>query len=223
MVANFPTDLYEYISENLRARSDLIQENKDLKLDIIIMQAKMHELMESANENKMLKELLSSSSTINSDFAVATVIAQHLEDIKKYIVVDKGRADGAYIGQAVVDTKGVIGNIIEISEHNSKVLLISDKNNAIPVENSKGNRAIVVGGDLELLQMLDITETNNFAVGQKLYTSGLGSRYMRGYPVGVISEMNAIAGKNFMEVLVKPLANLYEEKYVVLVWLNKNE
>lgn len=218
-----PVNAYQFLAENLQARTNLIKENKDLKLDMMIMQAKMHELFNTSEENKVLKELLSSSSTINSNFAVATVTAQYVGSARKYIVVDKGQEDGTYIGQAVVDTKGVVGNIVEMAAHNSKVLLITDKNNAIPVQNHTGNRAIVVGGEQDYLHMLDITETNNFAVGQKLYTSGLGSRYMRGYPVGEISEMHTVTGKNFMEVMVKPAANIYEAKYVLLVWGNSKD
>tara|TARA_B110000459_G_C16622847_1_gene502936 strand:- start:1746 stop:2570 length:825 start_codon:yes stop_codon:yes gene_type:complete len=218
VVANSPVQMYEFLIENLQSRSNLIKENKSLQLEMMVMQAKMHELTNAGKENKVLKELLSSSGAINSDFAVAEVIAQHVDSAKKYIVIDKGSEDDAYIGQAAVDTKGVIGNIVEISAHNSRVLLITDKNNAIPVQNDAGNRSIVVGSEISDLSMLDITETNNFAVGQKLYTSGLGSRYMRGYPVGIISEMNIIEGKNFMEVKVSPAANIYEAKYVVLIW-----
>jgi rod shape-determining protein MreC len=223
IVANSPVNTYAFLIENLQSRSNLIKENKSLQLDMIIMQAKMHGLLHAGEENKILKELLSFSVTINSDFAVAAVIAQHTGSIKKYIVIDKGSEDDAYVGQAVVDTKGVIGNIVEIAAYNSKVLLITDKNNAIPVQNKTGNRAIVMGGDKYNLHMLDITETNDFAVGQKLYTSGLGSRYMSGYPVGTILSMNIVDGKNFMEVKVKPSANIYEAKYVVLVWAHSKD
>ena len=51
-----------------------------------------------------------------------------------------------FLGQPVLDAKGVMGQVIDVGPMTSTVLLISDAKSAVPVRNNRtGERAILVG------------------------------------------------------------------------------
>ena len=220
VVANSPVQMYEFLIENLQSRSNLIKENKSLQLEMMVMQAKMHELTNAGKENKVLKELLSSSGAINSDFAVAEVIAQHVDSAKKYIVIDKGSDDGVYIGQPIIDAYGLVGQVVEVNAMQARVILISDSRHAIPVQvNRNGVRAIAEGaGQIDTLLLPNVVATTDIKAGDLLVSSGLGQRFPAGYPVGVVESVVQDPGKPFLKVLARPSAKLDRSRYVLLVF-----
>ena len=61
-------------------------------------------------------------------------------------MLDKGREDGVSRGQAVVDAQGVFGQVVEVSADTSWVLLITDRDHAIPVRNSRTGVRMILGG-----------------------------------------------------------------------------
>ena len=58
----------------------------------------------------------------------------------------KGRADGVFVGQPLIDADGLMGQIVEVSSGTSRALLITDATHSIPVQvNRNGVRAIAEG------------------------------------------------------------------------------
>ena len=66
----------------------------------------------------------------------------------------QGRADGVFVGQAVLDAGGVFGQVARVGQLTSEVILVSDATHAIPVQvNRNGLRTMAVGtGDTEPAQ-----------------------------------------------------------------------
>ena len=54
--------------------------------------------------------------------------------------------------------------------------------------------------------------------GDLLVTSGLGGRFPAGYPVGIVSHIEYIAGEIFAQVHVAPLAALQHNREYLLLW-----
>lgn len=216
---NLPSSVYDLAKNRLSSRQYILEENKRLTADNLLLKSNLSLQEDLKNENTVLRDLLSTSAKITADFTIAEVLAVANYSSKNIAIIARGRVDDVYPGQAVLDPYGVFGNVIEVGEHTSKVLLISDRNNAVPVQNSRGVRAILSGaGDGAKLELLDITKTSDFHQGDKLVTSGLAMRYIPGYPVGVIASISYDTSSDFARVLVEPYAKFNQSRQLLLVW-----
>jgi len=136
------------------------------------------------------------------------------------VILDKGSSDGIYVGQPVLDAYGVMGQVISVGHGTSRVLLISDRQSAIPVQNNRsGLRAIVRGnGYAGNLNVLYVPDTADFKVGDLLITSGLGQRYPANYPLGTVTEVKHAPSERFAKITVTPKAHINRSNQVLLVW-----
>jgi len=80
--------------------------------------------------NARLRNLLDFEKTITETVAAAEVIGKDPSAWFKTVIIDKGRADGLTRGLPVVMPQGIAGQVIEVSNHYSKVMLILDRNSA---------------------------------------------------------------------------------------------
>jgi rod shape-determining protein MreC len=90
----------------------------------------------------------------------------------------------------------------------------------MPVQiNRNGLRAIAVGTGQDSVLLLENLPTNaDIEVGDLVISSGLGHRFPRGYPVGIISKIQLEPGEPFAQVQVTPSANPGQSREVLLVW-----
>jgi rod shape-determining protein MreC len=218
-IIDMPYRLVYKSSINLLSKQELVKENTRLLAQNVILKAKMHKYATAEKENKTLRELLSSSGKIESDFTHAEIIAEANSLSRKIVIINKGANDDVYDGQAVIDSYGVLGHVITANKYTSSVLLITDKESYVPVQTNDGERAIVVGsGDGSTLELLDATATTKFKIGDKLFTSGLALRYLAGYPVGIITAISDKDKMAFVKVVVSPYGRLNNTRQVLLVW-----
>ena len=171
-------------------------------------------------ENSQLKQLLLTSSKEKMKTMAAQIMAVDLTSSRQLVILNKGKRDKVYVGQPVLDAKGVMGQIIEVGYLTSTVLLITDSKSAVPVsDNRTGEHAILVGtADPGLLSLINLPHTSMIAKGDLLVTSGLGRLYPEGYPVGRVDKITKISGDDFIKVDVTPVALLDRDRLVLLIW-----
>jgi rod shape-determining protein MreC len=140
-------------------------------------------------------------------------------------LVDKGASDGIYVGQAVLDSGGVFGQVARVGQLTSEVILVSDAAHAIPVQiNRNGLRTVAVGtGDTNRLKLPYLPTSADVIAGDLLVTSGLGGGFPAGYPVGTIAEVKRDPAQSLADVDVKPAAALDRSRELLFVWLKPQE
>ena len=216
-VVNLPFDAAEWVSDSLVTRKSLIDENERLKQQHLLYSSKLqrYEILEA--ENQRLRSLLEYSFRLNDKVLVAELIEVHLQSFRRQVVINKGKREGAYDGQPIVDATGIMGQIVHVGPFSSTVLLITDPNHALPVQvNRNGLRAIAVGtgqNDKLLLEHLP-----NIKEGDLIISSGLGRRFPSGYPVGEVEKITLDPGESFAKVLIRPSAQLSKSREVLMVW-----
>ncbi|MGB1737379.1 MAG: rod shape-determining protein MreC, partial [Pseudomonadales bacterium] len=153
-------------------------------------------------ENARLRALLGSSSQIESDALIAEVLSLEQRSDHHRLILDKGERDGVRVGQAVIDSTGLLGQVTEVMPGLSKVMLVTDPSHAVPMLNERtGQQVIAEGtGDRQQLSVRFISVSADIRLGDSLVTSGLGRRFPRGYPVGQISNIEMIPGESFQSV-----------------------
>ncbi|WP_058466203.1 rod shape-determining protein MreC [Legionella cincinnatiensis] len=217
---DYPVRVVGWVQSLVSAKKALIAENMQLRYKQTMLEAELQKLIVIQKENLQLKELLLTSSKADMSAMAAQILAVDTSNSRQVVVLDKGKLHGAYVGQPVLDAKGVMGQIIDIGPITSTVLLISDSKSAVPVRNNRtGERAILVGtNDIEELSLINLPKTSSIHPGDVLVTSGLDRHYPEGYPVGLVEEVNSIPGEDFVKVKVKPVALLNRNRLVLLIW-----
>ncbi|MEE4465860.1 rod shape-determining protein MreC, partial [Azotobacter chroococcum] len=133
------------------------------------------------------------------------------------ILIDKGERDGVFLGQPVLDARGLMGQVVEVMPYTARVLLLTDTTHSIPVQvNRNGLRAIAVGtGNPERLELRHVADTADIKEGDLLVSSGMGQRFPAGYPVAVVSEVIHDSGQPFAIVRAVPTAALNRTRYML--------
>ncbi len=206
----------------------LLGEQEELQLKIKALQKRAHALK---IEHESLKDQIRGK-LHQADFMgeipisprirteTARLLKSVLTPLQQTITLDKGRVDGVYEGQAVLDNAGITGRVVALTDFSATVMLISDPGHVMNVEiKNTGYRALSAGvGDVQQIDLLYIKEGEKLHVGDEVVVSSLDITYPRGYPVGEISKLLPGTGDGFAGVTVRPYSNLGHAQEVVLVW-----
>jgi rod shape-determining protein MreC len=218
-LADLPTSVSEWGSHTLRDWRSLYKENEELRQQTLILQAKIEKMASLSAENARLRQLLNSSAHLDDSVLIAELIGVSSDPLRHIVVINKGRDAGVYVGQAVIDARGLVGQVIEVSAYYSRVMLITDSTHAVPVQvNRNGVRAIAEGsGLIDELQLAHVATTMDIKVGDLLVTSGLGGQFPIGYPVAVVTSVDS-SSNSFMKVRARPMALLDQSRHLLLIF-----
>ena len=174
-------------------------------------------------ENARLRALLDSTARVPDRTLIAEILRADLDRFRHRILINKGDNQNAYAGQALIDARGIVGQITRANPFTSEAILISDAAHATPVEvNRNGLRTIAVGiGDATRLSLPFLPKTADIDVGDLLVSSGLGGVFPTGYPVARVSSIERRPGEAFAKVSAIPTAALDRIKDVLLVWVGE--
>ncbi len=217
--ADAPGRAWGWASDSLANRNALLEENRELKSQTLILAERSQVMSSVIAENVRLRELLNAAKRDDIAYIAGELIGSNYDPYSQQVIINRGRQDGAYIGQPVIDASGVMGQLVSVSPYTSRLLLISDINHAIPVQiNRNGLRFIAQGsGRAEELYLSHVPETADLKEGDLLTTSGMGGRFPFGYPVARITSISHRPGEPFMDVVARPLAQLDRSRYVLLL------
>ena len=218
--AELPGHGLNLVGSLFESRNQLQRENARLQEQLLMQQYQLQKLEHLTAENRRLNELLTASTVVNERVVRVEMIGESPDPFAKRILIGKGATDGVYIGQAVFDADGLMGQVVEVTPYTSWVMLITDPQHATPVQlNRNGYRAIASGtrDTLHLLNLDNIPNTADVQVGDELVTSGLGDRFPAGYRVGVVSSVTNDPGKPFATVVVIPAAQIDRSRNLLLV------
>jgi len=219
-VINWPIDLVQAFSGNLASKQLLLKENASLRLELLLANTKLQQLGFLEQENFQLHVLLNSSRQLKTKFLVAQLSVFAASGLDQQITIDKGKIDGLYVGQPVIDAYGLFGQVVSVGPKVSKILRITDAKSAVPVMIVRnGIQVIAIGtGHSNNLELINAPETIDIKEGDFLVTSGMGQRFPAGYAVGSVKMIKHILGEQFIKVLITPSARVNSSQNVLLLW-----
>lgn len=219
MAAEWPGRTLDYLRRYFD-RSGLIQENDRLKQQNLLLQGRLQRLAALEAENERIRALLASASSLDQNVLIARILSVSPDPYRQYVKLSKGRVDGVFVGQALIDAHGIMGQVTDVTPLGSRAILISDPNNGVPVEiNRTGLQTIAQGtGHSEQLTLPFLPNNADVQVGDLLVSSGLGGRYPADYPVARVTEVRHRPGGDFLDVRAAPTAELDRGREALLVW-----
>jgi rod shape-determining protein MreC len=219
LVSRIPSALSDWFSMTMVNRKDLLDKIDSMQARMLLLERKAQQLAALSAENDRLRELLNASSTVHDKVLITELIGVSPNPNKLEMIVDKGKNDGVKEGMAVLDSSGLMGQVVQVSEFTSRVLLIADTNHAVPVQvNRNAVRAIAYGtGRLDELELANVLDTADIKVGDLLVSSGLGGRFPKGYPVARVTNIVRDPGRSFARVTAVPMAKLNQSRLLLIV------
>ncbi|RUO26670.1 rod shape-determining protein MreC [Aliidiomarina minuta] len=219
-IARMPEQALQGLYGAMRTRSSLHEENRALRDEVLDLQGAMQRYDFLSSENRRLRNLLGSDAQAESLRMVAEVIAVDSDPFSQQVVINKGTLHGAFIGQPVIDDRGIIGQIASIGLTTARIILISDQGHGLPTRSDRsGIRVVAQGvGETERLELMHVPHSTELEVGDLLVTSGLGGLFPEGYPVARITEIIRDESLPFAQVSAEPASNLDRIRMVLLLW-----
>ncbi len=213
VAARAPGDAASNLSGYLGRQQTLITENEKLERDRL---SAARGLMRSAQleaENANLRSLMA----MRERLPVVAVAAEMLYDARdpftRKVVIDKGMLANIRAGQVVIDATGVIGQVTRAFPAVSEVSLLTDRDQAIPVQVVRnGLRAIAYGTpagvDGGTMELRFLATNADVRPGDALVTSGIDGTYLPGLPVATVLRIEREAGYAFAKIACKPAAGV---------------
>lgn len=218
-LVRLPTDTKNWLTENLAGRGALLEENARLREKQLFLNVQLQKLTTLEAENRRLRSLLESAVNTPERVLIAEMLAVDFDPYRHHILLNRGRQHGVYVGQPVLDQHGIIGQIVRADPFTSTAILVTDVNHALPIQIDRtGVRTLALGtGNFQELKLPHIPNNEDVKIGDRLVTSGLGGRFPRGYPVGVVTKVEFDPGSPFASIVAKPVAQLDRIREVMLL------
>ncbi len=204
-----PMDAAGDLGDYLARQSGLLRENEELRrrqlgtANLLLRQQHLEQ------ENKRLRALLDMRARQPVEGRIAEILYAARDPFSRRVIIDKGLQHGINTGQAVVDDIGVIGQVVRVFPLTSEVLLLTDKDQAIPVEVQRnGLRAVLAGAGAGMMELRFLAANAEVQIGDILMTSGLDGVYLPGLPVAKVVKIDRDNSYSFARITCAPLAGV---------------
>lgn len=216
-LANLPAELLDRTGSFFVTQGRLQSENAAFRQRQLVQAVQLQSMQATQGENAYLRKILGIHQRRGESMVTAEIIYTGRDPFSQKIIVDKGSNHKIQAGQPALDDVGVIGQVTRVYPFNSEVTLLTDKDQAVPVEIVRnGTRAIAFGhgqdGALELPFMAANADIQN---GDTLVTSGIDGIYPAGLPVAVVSKIERNAA--FAKITCTPSAGVNRHKQLLIL------
>jgi rod shape-determining protein MreC len=195
------------------------QEAETLRARVVELERDTARLADAELENARLRDLLAFRETLTGELLTARVIGHDPAALSRTISIGQGSAAGVVQGAAVLAPGGLVGQVILVSPHAARVLLITDHNSGVDavVQRTRG-RGIVEGTADGRCSLRFVKRTEDLQVGDLVVSSGLEGIFPRGLPVGRIGAVDKQGQGLFQYAQVDPTVDVdkLEEVLVTL-------
>ena len=193
---------------------------KAAELKVLQQSVRSQQVEQLQIENQNLRQLMG----LQSSMVVASQAAEVLFDVpdpyNQRIVIDRGQLKNVALGSPVIDAGGVVGQVTRVYPMTSEVTLLTDKDQSIPVLNSRTGARNITSGDVlagqPMIELKFVPASADVKEGDLLTTSGIDGVYPAGLQVARISHIERRVDISFARIHASPLAELKGRHVLIL-------
>lgn len=184
----------------LRSRIEQLEADNEALREELLVQADLERRLSEA------EALLDMSAERTVDLVGARVIAAPPGTFERSILIDVGASEGVVDGMAVVNSRGVVGVVVEVTATRARVNLLSSTEGRITVRVAQsGDRGLLTGRGSDLLELEMVDADPRFPTDETpvvVTQTFQGSLIPGGLPVGVVETPpdGDFQGERFYEV-----------------------
>ena len=132
-----------FSSESLTNGENLLAQIQRQRQQLLTLSHTAQRYQTLKADNDRMRALLGSKEKLPGSVLIAEIVSVRSTPSAHRVIIDKGSVDGLQVGQAVLDAEGLFGQLVEVGRSTSRVLLLIDKDHAVPVQVTRnGARAV---------------------------------------------------------------------------------
>lgn len=198
-----------------------LEENDLLRSENISLSSQLARSREADIENTRLRRLVGFVDSVSYNLEPARIIQKEITAQNNYLYLNKGRRDGVARDMGVLDERGILGKVIEVSENYAQVMSYLNMDFRVPAKIQPSQAQGIIkweGVQRDQLLLEHVIKTEIVNQGDLVVTSGYSSVFPPGYPVGTVQTVVPQPGKNQLLVYIKPSSQIdvVEHAFIVL-------
>ncbi len=212
----YPVQYTVSLSSNI---GNIFAENKRLRLEVAMLRTKLLLSQEDANTHLRMDKLYEAGDRLSYDLYPARVVVRDPSYILRSIAINAGSADNVVVNMPVINQDGLVGKVIQVLPHVSRVHLIKDPSCKTSVMIKRSRTIGILETDNGSNFFFKCQEHSNVQSGDTVLTSGLGGIYPKGLIAGIVSHIEIDNDPLFKIVYIQTAVNFdhLEEVFVIRV------
>lgn len=218
-LAALPSMAWEGVRLHFSTLSHLREENDELRKVNTLNAGLLQTQQALLAENDHLRQVLEVRPRYQQRTAAAEILYTGRDPFSRKVMVDISNLRGVEAGSAVVDEKGLIGQITRLYPWVAEVSLITDRDQAVPVQLVRnGLRAVTFGqGNDGAVELRFIPTNADIQTGDQLVTSGIDGTYPPGLPVASVVSVERNPAFPFARIVCAPAAGVQSYQHVLIL------
>ena len=220
-LSKFGLDAFSVLSYDLfslREKALLEKEIIDLKQKLVKIYQDKNLYDEALDENTRLRNLLSIELPESLSYVYAKVTGKPAASLQNTLLINAGSEKNVTDGEMVISEDGFIGVIRNAGKHLSKVALISDPDNKIPVITGTNRiSGILIPLSKRTAEIHEITKSQNVEIGEKIFTSDFSKLYHPNLLIGKVISVSDSSATINKKVIIQYSTNFLDVKDVFII------
>ncbi len=182
-------EIYYFLISPFQSKQQLLLEDKLTNARILELEQRISELEQ---QNNKFRQLLDYVELPTAETIVAPIIGRSADRWWSQVTLGRGSQDGIKKGYVVMGIGGVVGRVIKVTPHTSRVLLISDPVSRVGTILSRNRQlGYIQGKDAQTVVMRFFAQVEDIKPGDAIATSALSNLYPPGLPIGRVKSVTS--------------------------------
>lgn len=217
--ATAPVELLSSVGSFFSTQAQLVDENERLRAKALAYSRDAQRYEAAHAEAAQLRRLIGAQERLEVRVIPAEVMYNARDPYSHKLFIDRGATQGVQPGSPVTDEAGVVGQVTRVHALVSEVTLLTDRDQAIPVQVLRnGLRAIAFGGGASgTLELRGMAANADIQANDRLVTSGIDGTYPPGLPVATVNRIERDAENAYARVVCRPAAGVDRGRFVLVL------
>ena len=218
-VALMPRDALYKVGDYFTSQAWLERETQRLRQERANDARALQQARFLTQENQQLRQLLALREQLPVPSVASEILYDTRDPFTRKIVLDRGSQHGVLAGQPVVDDVGIVGQVTRVFPFTAEVSLLTDKDQAIPVQVLRnGLRSVLYGhGQSGTLDLRFMVANSDIRQGDLLVTSGIDGIYPSGLAVARVARVEGKSSDTFAHIICEPVAGLTRHRQLLIL------
>jgi rod shape-determining protein MreC len=217
--ATAPIDFFSAVGNYFSTQAQLVEDNATLRAKTLALSQNAQRYEAAEAEAMQLRRLIGAADKLGVKATPAEILYAGRDPYSHKVFINLGHRHGVKPGSPVTDEAGVIGQVTRVHPLISEVTLVTDQDQAIPIQVLRnGLRAVAFGGGASgMLELRFMPANADIQNGDRLVTSGIDATYPAGLPVATVVRIERDAEHSFARVVCRPAAGVDRGRFVLVL------
>ena len=212
------------INQTFQDKQDLIDKNQELQDAVDTLTEQNNILIQNQSELSRLQELYNLDEEYSSYPKVAArIISKDPGNWYDTFMINRGSNDGIRVDNNVIAGKGLVGIVTEVGPNWATVRAIIDDSSNVSATVTSISQNCMVTGDLQMMddgkiRFIQLTDKEDqVQEGDKIVTSSVSNKFLKGILIGYISEVSTDANKLTKSGTIIPAVDFNDIQEVLVI------